>query len=250
MDGKPFILLSFVLSVLSTPAAHAARACNELRKPPIKVTVNLTVEDTKYDFNKTSRELTESRREQIVEWLQKHGVKSVGWARHMGQLMKVYGVASGGYDGQYAYRMQAQHVDRYGVYYCPYLQHIHIELVYKTVIFIPEDIKQGSCEFKEIMKHEWKHHTANLIAVKKYAKRLEQDLPLMARHIENRIGYVDRSQVDRKFKEIEQAVEDAVDIYMETLYADSYRRNENIDTPQEYLRVERAIEACEKERKK
>jgi hypothetical protein len=227
--------------------ARATPTCDQIGKDPAKVTVNLTIPEVQYDFSKTKRQMTEEQQGMIQEWLQKQGVKSVGVAADLGKHLQVGGLTSGGYAFSSYYMMRAEHVDRYGVYYCPHLSDITVELFYRSIIFMPKGLDQKSCEFEEVMKHEYKHHTANVLAVQRISDRLEQDLPVIAREIELSVGYVDRSRVDEKFEDIKMAINDAIDIYFSTLSADSEARNDLIDTPEEYLRVERAIQTCEKE---
>lgn len=234
------------MSVFLFPA-FAAPTCDQIGKEPAKVTVNLTIPEVQYDLSKTKHQMTKEQQDMIREWLQKQGIKSVGLADDLGRHMQVGGLTSGGYAFNSHYMLRAEHVDRYGVYYCPHLSDITIELFYRSIIFMPKGLNQESCEFKEVMKHEWKHHTANVLAVKKIADRLEKDLPVIAREIELSVGYVDRTRVKSQFEAIKRAVTDAIDIYFSTLSADSKERNDLIDTPQEYLRVEQAIQTCEKD---
>ncbi len=202
-----------------------------------------------YDYTQSSKELTSGQMDKTVEWIKEQGIQSVGVAEHLGQFVSIRGLASGGYAYAMDYKMQAKVVDKYGVYYCPYLTEVNIDLFYATKIFIAKEIPQNSCEFHEVMKHEWKHHTANTLAIKTYSDRLEKDLPSIARDIELRHGYVDRSQVERTFTEIKRSVKDMIDIYYDSIWRDSRQRNALIDTPEEYHRVDGAINLCEKERR-
>ena len=205
------------------------------------------VPETTYDYSKSTKELSDNHLETTVEWIKKQGIRSVGIAEHLGQFVSIRGLASGGYAYSMNYKMQAKHVDKYGVYYCPYLTEVDIELFYATKIFIASEIQKDSCEFNEVMKHEWKHHTANVLAIKNYSDRLKQDLPVIAREIELLHGYVDRSQVDKTFDEIKLSVKDMIDVYYDSIWKDSRERNSKIDTPEEYQRVDSAIDLCEKE---
>ncbi|MCB9979771.1 MAG: hypothetical protein H6863_01355 [Rhodospirillales bacterium] len=242
--------MSGALVLFLTPPAFAAagqkRTCDYIKKPPLRVHVNLTIPDVTYDYTRTAAQMSSEHFETTVEWLQKNGIKSVGMAQHIGKFMSVRGLASGGYAYSMSYRMQAKNVDNYGVYYCPYLTEVNIDLFYGSKIFIAADIPKKSCEFNETMTHEWQHHTANLIAIKIYSKRLEEDLPKIAREIELRHGYVSADQIDLTFSEIKKSVEDMIGIYYDSIQQDSRNRNDKIDTPAEYKRVEDRIDACQK----
>ena len=233
--------------VFSAPTFAQTRTCDHIKKPALQVNINLTIPEAAYNYQKSLKELTSKGFEGTVEWLQKQGIQSVGVAKHLGQFYNIRGVASGGYAYAMDYRMQAKFVDSYGVYYCPYLTEVNIELFYGSTIYIAKEIPRDSCEFNEVMKHEWKHHTANVMAIQTYSERLKKDLPIIARDIELKYGYVDRSKVQATFDSIKQDVKDMIDIYYETIRNDSEKRNDMIDTPAEYDRVDASIELCEKE---
>ena len=67
----------------------------------------------------------------------------------------------------------------------------------------------------------------------------------MAREIELHQGRVGHGIVQPTFEKIKLSVADMIEIYYDSIYKDSRKRNERIDTPQEYQRVEQAIRACE-----
>jgi len=249
---KPFLYFNafFICAFLLSPLpGFANETCDHIKKQPLHVTINLTEPAVRYDYSKTSKEMTQERREHLEEWLMKNGVKSAGMARHVGQFMEVGGLTVGGYATSYQYQMRAEPVDPYGVYYCPYITQINIELFYQTTIFMPKEKDRNSCDFKETMKHEWKHHTANLLAFKKYTERLKQDVPVIAREIELGLGYIPHGKVQAAFEDIQNSVKRAIDIYLETISDASNALNEKIDTPEEYVRVEKAIKNCEMRRK-
>lgn len=240
----------FVLSVCIATSAYAQkRTCDHVKKPPLKVNIILDLPEATYDFTRSTEDLTDDQFEKTVEWIQKQGIQSVGVAEHMGQYVSIRGLASGGYAYAMSYKMQAKNVDKYGVYYCPYLTEVNIDLFYATKIFIANEIPKGSCEFEEVMKHEWKHHTANVFAIKTYSDRLKKDLPVIAREIELQHGYVDRSLVDQTFAKVKDSVRDMIEIYYDSIWQDSRARNALIDTPEEYQRVDNSIDLCEAEKR-
>lgn len=241
------VFILFLGLLLGFPAHAQKRTCDHVKKPPLIVKINLDIPEATYDYSRTTEELTDDQFEKTVEWIQKQGIRSVGIAEHLGQYVTIRGIASGGYAYAMNYKMRATAVDKYGVYYCPYLTEINIDLFYATKIFIANEIPKGSCEFNEVMKHEWKHHTANVLAIKTYSDRLKKDLPVIAREIELQHGYVDRSIVDPTFEKIKGSVRDMIEIYYDTIWQDSRSRNAKIDTQEEYQRVDRAINLCEKE---
>ena len=239
-----FVLLFFV----AFPSYAQKRTCDHIKKPKLKVNINLEIPEATYDYSKSTEELTDDQFENTVEWIQKQGIRSVGIAEHLGQYVTIRGLASGGYAYAMNYKMQAKHVDKYGVYYCPYLTEVNIDLFYVTKIFIASEIPKNTCEFNEVMKHEWKHHTANVVAIKTYSDRLKKDLPTIAREIELQHGYVDRSLVDPTFEKIKTSVRDMIEVYYDSIWKDSRSRNALIDTQEEYQRVDSAIDLCEKEK--
>ncbi len=243
------IMILFLGQAFPADAKSKKRTCDYIEKPELRINIHLTIPEATYDYSRTSEEMTDERFESTVKWLQKQGIKSIGMARHLGQFIKIKGLTSGGYQVNMTGMGHARRVDRYGVYYCPFLTDLNIEFFYATKIFIAKEIPRDSCEFEETMKHEWKHHTANVMAIKTYSDRLKKDLPTIVREIEERQGYVDASQIQNAYKQIEHSVNDMINIYYETIWKDQRKRNSLIDTPEEYQRVERVIQECEKRRK-
>ena len=202
----------------------------------------------KYDASKTFDQLTDRHFESNLRALEKEGLKTTGIRRHDLPQSQVRAITSGSYNAGYSYHARAQSVDKYGVYYCPYITQLEITFFYQSTIFMAKELKKGSCAYDEVMKHEWKHHTANTISIKKYSDKLKEDLPIIVRELEDSLGYVDGSQIQTRYDMIKLAVQDVLDIYYGEAMKEQEKRNDLIDTPFEYARVNTAIQVCKNDR--
>lgn len=236
----------FILMIPGSPAL-ANSLCGTMDRPKLNLNIILTMPETAYNFTKTKQELTQENQALIQGWLSKNGIKNVWATNHLSKNMSIGGLASAGYGTSYKMDLLAKPYDAYGTYYCPYFNDVTIDLFYQTIIFIPKDFKKGSCDFEETMKHEWKHHLANLASIKENMEHMEPDIRQIVKEVENR-GYISFGNVETRFTEMQQSLEDGLNIYMEMINEASRKRNDAIDSPDEYLRVEQAIEACEKGR--
>ena len=224
------------------------KTCDYIKKPKINVNINLTIPEVTYDYTRSSKEILDENFEQTVEWLQKESVKSVGTARRDRELINIKGLTTGGYEVSMTGLGHARHVDRYGVYYCPFLTDINIELFYASKIYIAKDLPRGSCEFEETVKYELQHHNANVKEVQDYSQRLKKDLPLIVREIEESHGYVDASKIQETYGKIEVSVNEIIQIYYDTIWKNSIKRSTQIDTPEGYANFQKAIQDCKENR--
>lgn len=233
-----------LIAVLLLPApSYAAkyRACAGVKDFKTALKLDLAIPGPYFDFSQSRKQLNSDRKEAHEEWLKKNGMQTV-WSA---DRMETMGLASGGWGLVSQYRAVAKPYDSYGTAYCPYFSVIELNMMYRTIISIPKDFKKGGCVFNIIMEHEMRHHETNMAVAREVVARLEKDLPTIIAEIETSGSYVPRNRVDARFQFLQDSLEGAIDIYLqENMKAEMRRRNEKIDSPEEYERSSREVDRC------
>ena len=220
--------------------ARAGNTCASIK--PFKSRVNIELTTPADPYYKQGQKLADIQSpERVQEWLEENGLKGIWSADGMTTL----GVTAGGSSSVWKMNLHAKPVDRYGVYYCVYFQDIDLEFFYRSMIIIPEEFSNKTCDYDVINEHELRHHVANKQAVELYIDRLRQDIMVMLRDMES--GYVPRARVQARMDEMQQGMRDAVEIYLgEYLSAEAQRLNALIDTPEEYASHDQRVRECQK----
>jgi hypothetical protein len=237
-------VLALVAALLLPDSSYAAkyRACAGAKDFRTALKIDLAVPGPYFDFSQSRKQLNSDRQEAHEEWLKKNGMQTV-WSA---DRMETLGLASGGWGLVSQFRAVAKPYDTYGTAYCPYFSAIELNMMYRTIISIPKDFKKGGCVFNTIMEHEMRHHETNVAVAREVVARLERDLPTIVAEIETSGSYVSRNQVDARFKFLRDSLEGAVNIYIqENMRTEMRRRNEKIDSPEEYERSSREVDRCD-----
>ncbi len=156
--------------------------------------------------------------------------------------MEIGGLARGGIGVTSRIKMRGAHLDRYGIYWCPFIERVDIEIFYATTIFIPKDILKNSCEVALVNEHELGHHEINLGVVNKYASKLRKDLDYMIAYLEK--DYVKKHELQKRFREVQTGLSDAIEVYGEYMRMDMEKLNGHHDRPEEYERLSREARNC------
>ena len=90
-----------------------------------------------------------------------------------------------------------------------------------------------------------RHHATNAAVAQEVVARLKRDLPTIIAEIETSGSYVSRNLVDARFQYLRASLEDAINVYVQqSMTAEMRRRNDLIDSPEEYKRSSRAMDEC------
>lgn len=222
-------------------AAQKYTACAKVKTFTPQITVNLSLPDPSYNFSLNRKELNAGKFNAHQAWLQANGMESVWKADEMETL----GQAAGGWQSVISANVVAVPYDRFGTSYCPYIKTLDVGMIYLSSITIPKEFKQGGCAFTAIMAHEWKHHVANATVAHEITERLKRDLPQIITEIETSGSYVSKSEAKARFAFMQEALKDVVKVYMlENMREEMRKRNALIDTPEEYERTGKIVQAC------
>ncbi len=206
-------------------------ACGVFKKFQTKIDIEFITSDIEYDYSRTKNQLTGGNRERIVDnWQGGQADREWGAAD-----LEISGYARGAVDIQSVVNFRAEPFDRYGKYFCPYIQSVKVKVNYGSKIYMAKELKKGSCEFGAVKQHELKHHEANMSAVKNIVKKLKHDLPVIISGAEG--THVLKNDVHNQFKRMKSDISEAIDIYSDYTSLEMKNSNQLIDTIEEYKRV-------------
>lgn len=229
------ILLFFFIT---SGAAYAA-GCGDYKKTPTNINIELELPEPVYDLGKSIGEINKGAT--ADEWLKKNGMQEIWRSSEMVRL----GYASGGMAQLTMFRFKVQKYDRYGVYWCPYVDYLDLAMMFRTVIVIPKNFAKGGCRFNAVAAHEYKHYKANRDVAEEFVRRLHKDLPVIIREMENRQPYVEGKDVNKTLADMQASFKDAIESYiMRSMVEEGRRRNGMIDSPAEYAAAGQIIQAC------
>ncbi len=221
----------FAGSLLVPVADGKAKGCNGHKPFKTQIEVRLDIPDIRYNFKLPREKLTENQIDLTTKWKSEH--EDHVWASHD---LTVEGLARGGVGVMTASQFVGVPYDRYGIYYCPYVKKLIVDVHYNTQIFVASQYKQGTCDFNAVLEHEHKHHATNVQAVNEIMAKLKEDLPGIIAYMEKR--YVGRQEMGKGFGSLSEGLDDALKIYSEYMFKEMTKRNALIDTPEEYERVD------------
>ena len=239
-----FHLLSlFLLLALQSPASAAQTysACAKIKNFVTPSKINLETPPPFIEQKRNRVQLNSNQGSVHEAWLKQNNMQTVWKA----QEMETLGQAAGGWGMMSLIRATAKPYDTYGTAYCPYFGPVELNMIYRTIISIPNDFKPGTCAYNLILQHELRHHETNVAVAREIVARLEKDLPTIITEVENSGSYVTRSQVDPRFKYMQESLEGAAHVYLnDSMQKEMQRRNMLIDTPDEYKRADAAMKKC------
>ena len=238
-----FSALVVLLLCLSAPAFAAPKysACAKAKTFKTPIIIDLQTPDPVYNLTLSYEELNSGKNPILEKWVRDNKMEQVWQAKQMDLL----GRAEGASASMTEVRALAAPFDKYGTSWCPYIQSVRVNVIYRTIISIPNTFKQGGCMFNHILEHEQRHHITNATVAHEIVARLEKDLPLIILEIENSMSYAAKSQVDARFTLLQHSLSDAVQSYMtHSMKLEMEKRNLLIDTPEEYKRAGVAMKEC------
>lgn len=241
--GRLLLQLPIILIVFSSPAfaqEKKGQVCADRRPTPLAINIELELPDPVYDFHQSYAEINRDT-SSMDEWMARNGMQKVWKSKELSKL----GYADGGTAIMSSMYMTARHFDQYGVYYCTYIASVDVAMMMRTRIVIPKNFKKGGCRFNLIHEHEYRHYQTNRTVTEEFVKRLYKDLPVIIADIENRQPYVQKSEVPKAFERLKASIASAIDVYIvESMRAELTRKNDLIDTPEEYASSGPKMKAC------
>ncbi|MEZ5813598.1 MAG: hypothetical protein R3E13_02560 [Alphaproteobacteria bacterium] len=235
------VLFFFVFYVFEASAATAPCSGGDRRRP-IEVSLNFEIAEPYILQDRSFKQINSETEESRKKWIEDNGLQEV-WST---QDFHTLGYAAGGMAANYitsAYAMSRA----YRTYYCAYYRQVEVNIIYRTLIRIPKEIRKGSCKYNVILEHELRHDKANRESFREYMVQLKKDLPRMAAFYERRP--VNPGEIEGRFKVMRSSIQEAVNLYIKDFVLPSAEKiNQEIDSPESYEADGKKIEACSKRR--
>lgn len=236
MIPLPVLLASALL--IPVGATGDRNGCQKNKPFNTKININLEIPDTTYNHKLSVKKLTKNDEKHMAEW--KNANVDHVWAS---QELFVLGQARGAMGVQTRSRFMGKAYDRYGIYFCPYVRELNIDVFYHTQIFVGSELKKGTCQFDLTLDHEVWHHETNVRAVQDVLAKLKKELPQIIAYMERR--YVPRSEMEKGFESLSVGLSDAIEIYGDHMYKEVQKRNTPIDSPENYERESRLCDPAQ-----
>jgi hypothetical protein len=120
---------------------------------------------------------------------------------------------------------------------CAHIEHVDVTVGYQNVVvFIANEIPEGSCGFNEVMAHEQKHINVNRQILEKYTPRIESEL---GDYVKSN-GYFQETDPDYAVKLLKEKFQDIIESIMKDMTAENHERQQAVDSPAEYARISRS----------
>ncbi len=231
-----FLFLA-ALIFLTPHAVLAAGACSVLKPRATAININLEIPEPAYNLSRSRWALDSSQKQMKQRWLEQNKLEPL-WGR-----MEVTGYADGGTATAFDFKIQSYPYDSYGINSCVFFDEININIIYRTIIFIPAEFKSNACAFAVVNTHELKHHKMNETVIRSYVQRLREDIGFMVDEMEG--AYIASRNFEHHVEKMKEAITDAVTIYLSDYLLQSMEANNaQIDSPQEYALTSLMLDRC------
>ena len=122
---------------------------------------------------------------------------------------------------------------------CLWVTDIAIEIGYKPVVYIAGEHPANSCRYNTTALHELKHVNTDVITLKEYLPHIEQYMQKTAAALPA-AGPLPLSSVEAAKEEGMKKISTALSTVVDYMQVTRHRRQQAIDTRQEYLRLSKA----------
>jgi hypothetical protein len=234
-------LMFLLLCLAAGSAARAQTDCMQLKPSPTQISVNLTMAPAEYDTSLPRKKMKKVGAQLAQQWLQTNGLAQL-WGI---DEIDTAGLATGAWAVSYDIEIGTQPFDDYGAYHCVYYNRIGIELLYRSISYIPQESLKNPCQYDLLQKHEAQHQDANQGIAQAYADRLQQDIPTIIGHMETE--YIAKADAPARPEVLKQTIKDAVNLYFnESMIKEMQAMNAAIDAPEAMAAFPSALAACGK----
>ena len=187
-----------------------------------RVRVSASTKDVRYNFKKTKNQLAATEIDTISPYA--HDQETFVGGLMNGQIEVKTNVKL----GWEAYPSVKKN--------CYWYDEVNLHMEIDPIVFVAKEFPRGTCEHKEILKHEQKHVGVDRIIVKKYRKMMEQYLNQIVKKVPV-YGPESTARAPMTRKKMSDYIEAAVTKVSDKMYAERRVRQQSIDSHEEYERV-------------
>jgi len=120
---------------------------------------------------------------------------------------------------------------------CIWVGQVNVTLRYQPTVYISREFAPGSCYHTAVMNHETKHVATDQILLTDFASQLQQGIQAEVARIGLR-GPMPAPQLESASRDLQNVMEKRLNILMDQFSTLRETRQMQIDTPQEYARVQ------------
>jgi hypothetical protein len=120
---------------------------------------------------------------------------------------------------------------------CLWYDTIEVELTYKPVIKISQELRNDSCEYNAVLTHQRKHIDADRKIVKKYMTLIEEDITRALQKSGTYGGPYNNDKVQSVSTAMQIYIQKTVRKTLDQLEIERAKAQKTIDTPDEYYAV-------------
>lgn len=214
------IILLCALWLLVPGIAHAID-CNQ--NAPVKVTLQRAEDPIQYDFNQNRAALNQIGAEILAS-------SGPAGATHVG------GLTNGTISSNMSTQLQTL-TSSDGVA-CIWISEVIIRLQYHPIVYVSREFAPGTCHHAAVLQHEHKHVSVDRTLLNMFAPELQNAIQKVAQQ-KGKAGPIQKIQLESVSRVIQKSVEDELNRMMDNLSTVRQARQAQIDTPQEYMRVQK-----------
>lgn len=120
---------------------------------------------------------------------------------------------------------------------CLFINYLDVKIVLSPTIYISKEYAKGSCMYNAVMEHERKHVELDRQIINKYTGLLIGDLKTYLQRTGYKYGPMSIRKIPEAQKAINETLGGFIRQYSKTLNDERKRRQQDIDTREEYDRV-------------
>ena len=122
---------------------------------------------------------------------------------------------------------------------CFWYDNVSLKITLKPIIFIAREIPEGSCSYREVLNHEYRHYETDYKIAEEYQVIFKNELDRFLKTA-SVVGPYPRGQQEQVQQQLGQRIEQLVKSVNQRLDTDRKNRQALIDTRAEYERVAHA----------
>jgi len=120
---------------------------------------------------------------------------------------------------------------------CLWIANIHIKLHYKPIVYVSREFTVGSCYRAAVLEHEHKHVVMDETLMGSFGAQLQQAIQ-MAAQTDGHLGPIRQEDLPDVSRKIQAVLEHKLNEMMDQLSTEREVKQTQIDTPEEYRRVQ------------
>ena len=218
------IILMGIFLVSNVQGALAARLSCEAKTKP-RVTVTPVQSNIIYDFSKSKADLNRIDVDTISPYGPQHKTSVSGLMSGSIQLRSNVGFMHETY--------------KYLGRGCVYLKGVDVTIHLEPTIYIANDFQQGGCMYNAILAHEFKHVREDQLIINKYTNLIGKALEKAVDQQGASFGPMRLSHMSEIQDQVKNAIQSAVIRVNDQLNVERRKRQQAIDTIEEYDAVGR-----------